>query len=201
MTAVERETKLVLSSGDYRRLLDAGNLVECSDQLNVYYHDPGRLADAEGYLRVRFTAGKEPMVTLKVPLGWSGDLREMMEVERSLREMGKAFFPRPRRCLLVATDLPDEFAAPFVAAGITELWRLGWMRNHRCLLDFPPDGTVELDRTVLPDGVVVHEVEIESDREAAHEALVVQIRRHAPSARSTQVGKFTRFLQARQLRT
>ena len=52
-----------------------------------------------------------------------------------------------------------------------------------------------------PNGEVVHEVEIESDQNAVHEALVVRIRRHAPSARISRVGKFSRFLQARQLLT
>ena len=37
------------------------------------------------------------MATLKIPIRWVGEMREMLEVERPLSEMGPAFFPRPRR--------------------------------------------------------------------------------------------------------
>ncbi|MFC1662478.1 CYTH domain-containing protein [Gemmatimonadota bacterium] len=197
MAEVERETKLALSPEDYGHLLGAGRVLGCTEQLNVYFHDPARLGESEGYLRVRYSSGKEPVATLKIPLGWSGDLREMLEIERPLRDMGQALHPRPRRRLMVATDLPEEFGSHFTARGITELERLGWMRNLRCLVDLSVGGIFEVDRTLLPNGEVVFEAEIEAEEETAHRALVARIREFAPSARPSRLGKFSRFLAAR----
>ena len=52
MTSVEREVKLTVTAADYRRIKEAGRVLECRDQLNVYFHDPRRLGEGLGYLRV-----------------------------------------------------------------------------------------------------------------------------------------------------
>jgi uncharacterized protein YjbK len=196
MAQLERETKLVLSAEDYGRILEEGRLLASVDQLNVYFHDPERIDEMPGYLRVRFSSDTEAVATLKIPVGWSGGIREMLEVERPLREMGSALYPRPRRRIFLPHDLPTEFGSSFVDLGITQLRRLGWLRNLRCLMDLPPHGTVELDRAFLPGGEILYEVEIEAALDATHAALMERVRDLAPSARLSRTGKLTRFLAA-----
>lgn len=196
MSPKEKETKLVLSPEDYLRLLEGGQVVECRDQLNIYFHDPLRLGEELGYFRVRFESGLDPVATLKIPVGWRGEMREMVEVERPLSELGPALFPRPRRWVMVDTEVPEEFMEHFQGLGIRRLRRLGWMRNHRCVIELEALGTVELDRSVLPDGGLHHEVEIENPSEEKHQALVERVRVLAPSASFSRVGKFSRFLSA-----
>jgi hypothetical protein len=196
MSPIEKETKLVISAQDYEKLRWGGNVQQCRDQLNIYLHDPVRVRESLGYLRVRFESGRAPSATLKIPAGWRGDMREMVEVERPLSELGPALFPRPRRWVTVDTGVPEGFMEHFRNLGITRLRRLGWMRNLRCLLACRDLGTVELDRTVLPGGEVLHEVEIEHPVDEVHQALVEGVRDMAPSARFTREGKFTRFLAA-----
>lgn len=196
MTLLERETKLTVSPQDYQTILDRGRLLERRDQLNVYLHDPERLEEGAGYFRVRYEEGREPVATLKIPWGWQGDTREMVEVEGPLREMGPALNPRPRRWVPVDQVAAVGFREPFRALGITRLRRLGWMRNLRCVVELPAGGVVELDRTVLPSGQVLHEVEIESASHETHTIMVERIREMAPSAKITRTGKFDRFLGA-----
>jgi len=196
MSPIERETKLVLSPEDYWKIRKRGRVAECRDQLNIYLHDPHRLREELGYFRVRFESGRIPVATLKVPIGWKGEMREMVEVERPLSEFGQALFPRPRRWVMVDTNAPEGFMEHFQGLGISRLRRLGWMRNHRCVIELEGLGSVELDRTVLPDRSLHFEVEIENPSEVKHLALVERVRALAPSASFSRVGKFSRFMSA-----
>ena len=196
MSPLERETKLSLSAEDYERILERCRVLECRDQLNVYLHDADRLREDSGYFRVRFESGRAPVATLKIPAGWRGDIREMVEVERPLEEMGPTLYPWPRRWVVVDTGVPPGFMEHLQALGIVRLRRLGWMRNLRCVLELDSGGVVELDRTTLPGGEVVHEVEIESPSEEVHARLAAGVRELAPSAQISTMGKFTRFLAA-----
>jgi len=196
MAHIEKEAKLTLSQVDYHRLREDCRVLECRDQLNVYLHDPHRLHEGLGYFRVRFESGREPMATLKIPKGWEGEVREMLEVEQPLSELGPGLFPWPRRRIEVARDLPGEMGRHFLALGITHLRRLGWMRNLRCLVEVVGAGVVELDRTELPGGTRHYEVEIETSEEAELQDLMTRIKEMAPSAAASQVGKFSRFLEA-----
>jgi hypothetical protein len=196
MSPIERETKLELSAEEYGRLLASADLEEVRDQLNIYLHDPSRLGEDLGYFRVRFEAGRDAVATLKIPVGWRGQMREMLEVERPLSELGFGFFPRPRRWVVLDSRTPEGLLEHFQGLGITRLRRLGWMRNLRHVLHWEGLGSAELDRTVLPDGTVHHEVEIDDPREESHHALVRKIKEVAPSASFTKVGKFSRFLSA-----
>ena len=92
------------------------------------------------------------------------------------------------------SGIPEEYAKHFQDLGISRLRRLGWMRNHRCLLELGEIGQVELDRTRLPDGRVHFEAEIEEPSEVRHQALVAAVKKMAPSATGTRIGKFTRFI-------
>jgi len=196
MSPIEKETKLVLSPEDYLRIRKEGQVVECRDQLNIYLHDPLRPREELGYFRVRFESGLDPVATLKIPVGWRGEMREMVEVERPLSQFGPALFPRPRRWVMVDTEVPEGFMEHFQSLGIKRLRRLGWMRNHRCVIELDALGTVDLDRTVLPDHVLHYEVEIENPVEEKHRALVERVRVLAPSASFSRVGKFSRFMSA-----
>lgn len=196
MSPIERETKLEVSSGDYERLLASADLQETRDQLNIYLHDPVRLREEAGYFRVRFEAGGEGIATFKLPVGWKGEMREMLEVERPLAELGSGLFPRPRRWVSLEASGPEGLMEHFQGLGITRLRRLGWMRNLRHVLRWEGLGSVELDRTVLPDGTVHYEVEIDDPRSEVHQALVSKIKEIAPSASFTRIGKFSRFLAA-----
>jgi uncharacterized protein YjbK len=196
MAEIETEAKLTLLREDYLRLREALPVQECREQLNIYLHDPNRLHEGLGYLRVRFETRREPVVTLKVPRGWDGEVREMWEVEEPLHRFGPGLFPRPRRRIEVAMDLTEEMAEHFSSMGITHLRRLGWMRNHRCLVEEGDQGLVELDRTELPGGIVHFEVEVETADQNRMGALLARIRELAPSASASRVGKFSRFLEA-----
>lgn len=191
---IEKETKLVVSPDDYQVILRKGKVLDCREQLNIYLHDPARLREGLGSFRIRYEPDRQPMATLKIPIRWIGEMREMLELERPLSEMGPDFFPRPRRWISVDSGIPEEYAKHFQDLGISRIRRLGWMRNHRCLLDLGEVGQVELDRTRLPDGRVHFEAEIEEPSEGRHQALVTAIKDMAPSAKGTRIGKFTRFI-------
>jgi uncharacterized protein YjbK len=196
MAETEREAKLTLSRADYLRLREIFPVQECREQLNIYFHDPTRLHEGLGYLRVRFEPQREPWAALKIPRGWDGEVREMFEVEEPLRRFGPGLFPRPRRRIEVATDLTREMAEHFSSVGITHLRRLGWMRNRRCLMEVDDHGLVELDRTELPGGTVHYEVEVETTDQIRMRAILTRIRDLTPSASASRVGKFSRFLEA-----
>jgi hypothetical protein len=199
VASIEKEVKLILSPEDSQRIREHGREVECRNQLNVYFHDPGRLreeAAATGYFRVRFESGRRPVATLKLPAGWEGAVRAMVEIEYPLEALGPALYPRPRRMILVEADLPSEMARYFLDLGITRLRRLGWMRNRRRVLELEGVGEVELDRTDLPGGEIHHELEIERG-DVAHLHLVLErVKGLAPSATVSKLGKFPRFLEA-----
>jgi len=196
MAEIEREAKLTLTLRDYRRLEEGHRVLESRDQLNVYLHDPDRLLEGLGYLRVRYEAGREAVVTLKIPMGWKGEVREMVEMECPLKGLGPELCPWPRRRVRVASNLPPEMGRHFLSRGMPVLRRLGWMRNLRLVLDVEGLGTVELDRTRLPGGAIHHEVEIETPDEDLLGRIVARIREMAPSAQASRVGKFSRFLEA-----
>ena len=196
MSPIEKETKLVLSLEDYERIRAMGLTLECRDQLNIYLHDPLRLKEELGYFRVRFESRGDPVATLKIPVGWRGEMREMVEVEAPLSEMGPSLYPWPRRWVPVDTNLPGVVMEHLQALGIQWLRRLGWMRNHRLVVELEPLGTVELDRTRLPGGAVLYEVEVETPLEDLHLALVERVRSIAPEATFSRIGKFSRFLSA-----
>jgi hypothetical protein len=196
VSPLERETKLVLSPGDYSALFRSGPVLERRDQLNIYLHDPVRLGEEMGYLRVRFEPPSDPVVTLKIPVGWSGYVREMIEVERPLSEFGPSLHPRPRRWVRLDEPGPEGFLEHLQGLGISRLRRLGWTRNLRCVMELEPGIRIELDRTVFPGRVELHEVEIESPHEDVHRRGVAAVGVLAPSAQPSRVGKFTRFLVA-----
>jgi hypothetical protein len=74
---------------------------------------------------------------------------------------------------------------------------MGWMRNLRSVIELAQGvGTVEVDRTVLPNGVVHHEVEVEHPVVEKHRELTAIVKALAPSAVVTREGKLSRFLSA-----
>jgi hypothetical protein len=196
LATIEKEAKLTISPQDYARLKGGGVLQSRRDQLNVYLHDPARLGQGLGYLRVRFQSRRPPVATLKIPKTWDGMIREMVEIECPLSELGAGLNPWPRRHVVVASNLPEAMERHFTTLGITRLRRLGWMRNLRCVLEVGGVGSIELDRTVLPGGDLHHEVEIETQDDELLERLVALVRKEAPSAEPSTVGKFSRFLEA-----
>jgi hypothetical protein len=196
MSPMEKETKLVLSPEDFESVRRAGNIVDSRDQLNVYLHDPTRLGEETGYLRVRFETGRDPLATLKIPVDWAGDMRRMVEVERPLRELGPSFYPRPRRWAPLDTRVPEGFTEHFQSLGIHRLRRLGWMRNFRTVVELERGKSVELDRTLLPGRQLHYEVEIEHPVDEEHLSVVEAVKALAPSAVPSRVGKFSRFLSA-----
>jgi hypothetical protein len=195
---IEREAKLVVVPRDYRLLKAAATVLECRDQLNVYLHDPTRLEEGLGYLRVRYEAGRGASVTLKIPVGWTGAVREMVEVNAPLEALGPRLHPWPKRTLEVDSDLPREMREHFLSRRIRTLRRLGWMRNLRCLMEAEGVGRFELDRTRLPGGRIHHEVEVETDDDAHLHRIVAWIGAQAPSATLSRVGKFSLFLEERR---
>lgn len=196
MSPMEKETKLVLSPRDFDVVRGAGTTVDSRDQLNVYLHDPSRLREETGYMRVRFERGRDPVATLKIPVDWVGDMRRMVEVERPLRELGPSLYPRPRRWVPLDTRVPEGFTEHFQSLGINRLRRLGWMRNLRTVVELEPGRRVELDRTMLPGRQLHYEAEIEHPVDEEHLLVVEAVKALAPSAVPSRVGKFSRFLSA-----
>ncbi|MBT8396488.1 MAG: hypothetical protein KJN92_05965, partial [Gemmatimonadetes bacterium] len=109
---------------------------------------------------------------------------------------GPRLYPWPRRWVAVERDLPEFISEHLRALGAKRLRRLGWMRNHRSVVFWEGVGSIELDRTVLPDGNILYEVEIEDPSEEKHRALVAKVKSIAPSAAVSMIGKFSRFKEA-----
>lgn len=195
MTNNEIESKLELSADDFEILRSTCEVIGVTEQLNIYYDSGRRLASSGSTFRVRLTPGREPIVTLKVQKCQEGARRESLEIEHPF---GARVYPTiaPPRSLLVSTDLPDEFAETLCGLGIDVLERVGWTRNTRwiaCVAGGPP---IELDRTSLPDGSILHEAEIENDDLAVHQQLVQVICGLARSAKPSTMSKFERFAAA-----
>lgn len=188
---LEVETKLELDADGYRRVLESGEAKGCVEQLNVYYDRDWTLADAGAGLRVRYETGAAPVLTLKLPVRGRAGPRAMREWDLS---RGEARRSAPR-ALELRRDLPEALRAPLLQLGIERLLRVGWSRNLRWRVRLD-EGVVELDRLRLPDGSVVHEVEVEEEDPARHTALVERLREIVPSVRPSDLGKFERFRRA-----
>jgi inorganic triphosphatase YgiF len=192
MEFIERETKLVLDASDFRTLRSHGEVRSVTRQLNIYYDDRDALSRRGMTFRIRQRSDGPPVLTLKTRVSEDGAYRESREHEEPLRPApGWRAAARPLR-ISVERDLPAAYARLILPLGLTELRRLGWLRNDRAVVRIP-EGELELDRLTLPDGAVVHEAEIEEDDPAAHRRLVEAVMAIAPSARPSTTGKFGRF--------
>jgi uncharacterized protein YjbK len=198
MHGIEIETKLELCESEYRTLCNVGEVKKSVEQLNVYYDWRWTLAGAGCTFRIRFAQGREPVVTLKVPLSFREATRTATEIEGLASDLfGSRLFIRAPQEIFVAT-LPINYAATLDGIGISRLRRVGWTRNQRLVISIPDRGCFELDRLQLPDHTVVFEVEIEHQDQDAH-TLVELIKQHAPSAQPSHSSKFERFFYASQM--
>lgn len=191
----ELESKLELSAADFADLLALGEVLKVTEQLNVYYDCDSRLANEASTFRIRFAAGSSPVVTLKVPRKRDGALRESLEIEQPVAGSEFKILARAR-CFDVSKDLPESFASVLNGLGVEVLSRIGWMRNTRWLVRLDGEFPVELDRTSLPDGTIVHEAEIETPDMTVHEQLIGFICQTARSAQPSRMSKFERFSNA-----
>lgn len=192
MESIERETKLMLDEADFRRLRSHGEVRSVTRQLNIYYDDGEALSSRGMTFRIRQRSDGPPVLTLKTRVSEDGGYRESSEHEEPLRPAAAwRAAARPLR-ISVERDLPPAYARLIRPLGVTELRRLGCLRNERTVIRIP-EGELELDRSTLPHGEVVHEAEIEEDDPAAHQRLVDAVMAIAPSARPSTTGKFGRF--------
>jgi len=194
---LEVETKFELSVDDFECLKALGRVAHYEEQLNVYYDAHWKLADNAVTLRIRFNDGSDPVLTLKMPISQTGTRRVMREFEIVLsRNEAIPFRSHHPMRIDIERELPDQLGEYLLHLGIRHVHRVGWVRNTRLVLEIENVGHIELDRLELPDGSVVHEVEIESDSESAHRRLEQIICLHAPHARPSSISKFQRFRHA-----
>ena len=191
---LERESKFVISEGDFHTLLSKSHLLKKISQLNIYYDCDWHLSRSSVTFRVRFEAGRSPVVTLKVPRGSANGVREMSEYEMD-RDDVLEWHP-PHRHLDVRKDLPEEWRDYIEGLGVHHLMRVGWMRNDRFVVVVDDGLRLELDRSRLPDGSIAYEAEIDDEQETVHDRLTDFILKWAPEARPSNISKFQRFVCA-----
>jgi hypothetical protein len=197
MQNLEVETKFELTPDGFERLKSVGSISRCEEQLNVYYDAQWKLADRSSTLRIRFYDASPPVLTLKIPVTENGDQRVMREYEIALvphhSSLGRSCRPPS---IDVEHELPREFGEWLLVLGVKQVQRMGWVRNTRIVLNVDSVGQLELDRLELPDGTVIHEVEIESPDDWVHERLSRFVCRYAPDAKPSRISKFQRFRAA-----
>ena len=191
---VEVESKLELDFCGFNLLLSSGEMVRKVDQLNIYYDQSWQLADQSSTFRVRFARSESPRVTLKDAQVWEGGRRTTREIEASLYELGFGQFKPPKQ--IEVLHLPRELSEPLMSHGISTLIRVGWVRNHRYVIQMHGYGMIELDCLKLPDGRNFFEVEIEEENTFLHQRLVEHVRSIVPNAQRSTLSKFERFRAA-----
>jgi uncharacterized protein YjbK len=197
-TKLEIESKFELDVEGFERLRQSGRIARCEEQLNIYYDFDWHLAETSSTFRIRFRSGDVPVLTFKVPVSVADGRRVMREYELPLTE---GELRQQLRCstatrIDVGAQLPAEIRDHLLQLGIVVLRRMGWMRNARFVVDIEGVGAIELDRTLLPNGRVVYEAEVECEDERIHESLCHFIRIAAPTAKPSGVSKFQRFRTA-----
>lgn len=191
----EVESKFLVSEDDYSRLVSACRVQHTFDQVNAYFDSEWQLASFGATCRIRFLPGTEPLFTLKLPRGFTSDgAKRSLELELPLSsafESQRLHFP----LRLTPHQLASGVQKALNETGISELCRVGWMRNVRRELSCMW-GSFELDSFRLPDGRRMYEVEIEQTDDRVRSALVAFVREVAPSAEVSRLSKFQRFTQA-----
>lgn len=195
--ALETEAKLELDRAGFDAIREAGSVHHVDDQLNVYYDNGWKLAERSATFRIRYLLGKQPVVTLKIPVRTQSGVRVSQEFElpfrMAIRSADGLGFPA-RELPLEQLDSADMRNA-LGDLGIDRLDRIGCARNRRCSLLL--DGSlIELDELRLPNGKVVFEAEIEDPNSDLCLKMVERIRFIAPSARPSAESKFQRFRKA-----
>lgn len=195
---VELETKLEVDERGFQILKESTIIKKCVDQLNVYYDDAWKLAQCSATLRVRYQRGRQPQLTLKVPVEYRGEKRVMREFETEFAGACTRDECRVKSHLRlsIVEDLPPEMGHQVSQLGVRKLRRVGWMRNQRYVLLIEGVGELELDRVGLPNGATVYEAEIESSDPVVHQQLVAFVRERVPSAQHSEISKFERFRRA-----
>jgi uncharacterized protein YjbK len=193
---LEVETKFELDASEFEQLKRSAHVAKCIDQVNVYYDRAWKLAELTATFRVRFSRGKPPVLTLKLPVSVAGDTRTMQEFEYCLahRPCVRSVAQYPE--IDVDRELPPDLGDVLLRLGVNRLQRLGWVRNRRYVLDVGGPGKIELDELRLPDGQTVYEAEIDTDDRTAQERLANWVRSAVPEARPSLVSKFQRFRAA-----
>jgi uncharacterized protein YjbK len=188
MAQIEIESKFELPPEGFEKLKASGIVERCEEQLNVYYDAEWRLANSSATCRVRYNGGSYPVMTLKVPVSQQGANRVMREYEVVTTGC-------PSR-IDVDKELPAEWANVLHPLGVDRLNRVGSVRNTRFVVVVKSIGALELDRLELPDGSVVHEVEIETDDRSVQRQLTAFVFENVPDAKPSVVSKFQRFRHA-----
>jgi uncharacterized protein YjbK len=194
MTEYERETKLQLNRDDFNDLLQEGEIVERTDQLNIYFDSDHELSQAAATFRIRlYSPSANPAMTLKLPVQNGSSIRTCMEVETTLDEGD----PKVRfKEIDVAQQLPQRFSVHLKRLGVQRLQRLGCMRTDRHLVRIGKDLIVEMDRVRLPDGKNFFEIEFESDDLSEHERALRLIRSKTTSASQSRLSKYERCVES-----
>ena len=134
------------------------------------------------------------MLSLKIPVSRHGAQRVMQEIEVTLPKHSQSRLKSQHpMCIDVEHELPEQFGEYLLCLGVRRVERVGWVRNTRLVLEIEDHGQIELDTLELPDGSVVHEVEIESANDSVHEHLTQLVCQHAPQAMPSTVSKFQRL--------
>jgi len=197
MTGLEIETKLQISSKDFARVLEEGDIVDRVEQLNVYFDQQQELSQSASTFRIRlYGAGKAPVMTLKIPVArkgfGQGEPRRALEIEQTIEPAERCARPRE---VDVQRDLPTEFSEVLLDLGVRHLERLGTMRTWRHIVKFSDGLTIEADRVRLPSGDQFYEIEFESDDASLHDQVKAKIQSLVSSSYPSGCSKYERFIQ------
>lgn len=191
----EHESTWVLSDVDAARIALSELATGPRTTLhNVYFDDESVLLEKGGTLRVRYEVGPPRgrvlpgKVTLKLTRDFDGAVRRADELT------GRVYVVDPPSDSTWSDPFwPRELRTHMVAAGVRRLRRLGTLVVVRTRCTAPDLGHFDLDAVLLPDGTILHEVEIEQADPAAHARFVAWLLDRAPTAQRSTLSKHERF--------
>ena len=193
----EEEVKLTLlkEEGLDRLLSHLGEPIRTAEQENEYFDTPeGDLRQARAMLRIR-RQGEQVIVTAKSDAQILVGGLKCREVECISSEEESALWLE--KGLEKWPITPVSHALSFVPEGAS-LVSLGASVNLRRYFKQPEGGTLEVDRTLLPDGSVHVEIELETTHMTRELARLRDVLEQLDIGYTDQViPKFQRFLSAK----
>jgi uncharacterized protein YjbK len=193
----EEEVKLTLlhEEGLHRLLSHLGEPLRTAEQENEYFDTPGGdLRNARAMLRIRRQSGQVIVTTKSDAQILVGGLK-CREVEFVSSE--EEIAPWITRGLEHWAITPVSHALSFAPEGAS-LVSLGSSINVRRYYEQPNEGTLEVDRTLLPDGSIHVEIELETTQMETELARLRALLERLNILYTDQViPKFQRFLAAK----
>ncbi len=193
---MEKELKLrITDAANLKYLLEAlPRPIRIESQVNHYFDTPGRDLRKHGVMvRLReSTAGNQLTLKRKAKIVSGYLTAEECEESTTLRARDLG----PEGTLEVFRMTPGIARILSGEYGLTEIKRLGLIRNERRVIPMKEGFTVELDETIFPGGRIDHEIEVETENPGAALEVLERILDGCgiPFDFETQT-KYTRFIE------